>query len=183
MAFIRPAMVLTLALPLLAALDRPAAAREEGEADKPLKTVDHDSGLKVDVLEIKPDKDRKLLTIRWRYRNPTAKTIVVLKKSSPVRVLGLPPRPVDKFIRDTYYLEGDKEDAEKTYRHSIVRDTRRKLWATPHISLDEVAVKPGKQVVFWAKFTLPVNTGARISLHLPGVEPIDGLSLAEKVDR
>jgi hypothetical protein len=181
MAFIRPMMVLALALALPAALDSVASARDEEKADKPLKTVDHDNGLKVDILDIKPDKDRKLLTIRWRYRNTTEKALVVLKRSGPFRELN--PRPIDKFIRETYYLEGNKEDAKKTYRHPIVRDTGRKLWCTSLIGLDPVVVKPGMQVVFWAKFSLPVNKGARISLHLPELEPIDGLSLSEKADR
>jgi hypothetical protein len=177
MAILRRLTILALGLALLPAPQRADEAKSESETEKALRTVEHGSGLLVDVLSVRRDKDKKLLTVRWRYRNPTKKPIVVLQQSPPVKALGV-TRPVDGFIRETYYLEGNRDDARKTYRHSIVKDTGRKYWATPLIGLDRVAVGPGRQVVFWAKFSLPVNEGATISLHLPGLEPIDGLSVA-----
>jgi hypothetical protein len=176
MAILRRLMILVLGMALLPAPGRADEPKSEPEADKPLRTVKHPNGLLVDVLSIQRDKDMKLLTVRWRYRNPTDKPIVILERSPTIKALGV-LRPVDRFIRDTYYLEGDKNDVRKTYRHLIVKDTRGKYWATSYIGLGRVVVRPGKQGVFWAKFSLPVNEGARISLHLPGLEPIAGLSL------
>jgi hypothetical protein len=182
MAILRRLTILALGLALLPAPSSAAEPKGESEGDKPLRTIEHDSGLLVDVLSIQRDKDMKLLTIRWRYRNPTRRTLVVLEGSPTIKALGV-VRPVEKFIRDVYYLEGDKNDVRKSYRHFIVKDTGRKYWATPLIGLKRVAVRPGGKVVFWAKFSLPVNEGARISLHLPGVEPIEGLSIGEKTDK
>jgi hypothetical protein len=148
----------------------PASKRE---GDQPLATTKTENGLTVEVLEIKPDQNKSLLTIRWRYRNSTQKPLTVLAQSGALRELT--PRPVDKFIRDTYFL---KAGDNTTYRYFIVRDTGRKLWATPHIGLRKVVVKPGGHMIFWAKFGLPKDRSVKISLHLPDVEePIEGLAI------
>jgi hypothetical protein len=181
MAMLRRLAILALVSALLPAPQRADEPEGDAETEKPLRTVKHDAGLLVDVLSIQRDKDKKLLTVRWRYRNPTKKAIVALEPSPKVKALGV-DRPVDKFIRETYYLEGDKDDARKSFRHFIVKDTGRKFWATPLIGLDRVAVRPGGKVVFWAKFSVPVNGGATISLHLPGVEPVEGLPVDKKAD-
>jgi hypothetical protein len=151
-------------------------ARED--ADKPLATAKHDKGLVVEVLEVRPDKNKPLLTIRWRYRNPTKKPIEVLAQSGPFLQLG--GRPIDHFIRDTYFLNADEDT---TYRHSIVRDTGRKLWATPRIGLQRVVVKPRDAVEFWAKFSMPGSTTQTISLHLPDVPPIDDLAVQKRSEK
>jgi hypothetical protein len=168
-------MILALGLALLPAARGTAESPSKFGKDKPLATAQHDRGLVVDVLEVKRDSNKKLLTVRWRYRNPTDKTVVVLAQSGPFRQFG--GRPIDHFVRDIYYLEGDKENGEKTYRHSIVRDTGRKLWASPRIGLAKVALKPGQEVVFWVKFSVPVTNADKISLHLPDMEPIENLPI------
>jgi hypothetical protein len=151
-------------------------AREE--ADKPLATARHARGLVVEVLEVRPDKNKPLLTIRWRYRNPTKKPIEVLAKSP--RFPGTEACPYDKFVRDTYFL---KAGEDTTFRHSIVRDTGRKLWATPLISLSAVVVRPDQSVEFWAKFSMPESTTETISLHLPDVPPIEDLAIQKRSDK
>jgi hypothetical protein len=122
-----------------------------------------------------PDANKPLLTVRWRYRNPTKKPIQALARSGPARELG--GRPVDHFIRDTYFL---KAGGGTRYRHPIAKDTGGKLWATPRIGLSPVVVKPAEAVEFWAKFAMPNSTTETISLHLPEVPPIEDLAIQKR---
>jgi hypothetical protein len=149
-----------------------------GDADKPLATARHARGLIVEVLEVQPDKNKPLLTIRWRYRNRTEKPITVLAYSGPAMVPG--GRPLEKFIRETYFLKaGDRT----VYRYSIAKDTGSKYWATPLIGRDPVVVKPAETVEFWAKFAMPKSATETISLHLPDVPPIEDLAIQKRSDK
>jgi hypothetical protein len=182
MTVVRRAIGLAVVLALLsAAPGRAQESKDKADNPKPLATAKHDKGLIVEVMEVKPDSNKPLLTIRWRYRNPTEKPIEVLKRSGPF--VQSPPRPVDNFIRNTYVLKTGEKD-EKTYRHPIARDTGRKLWATSLIGLDPVVVKPGQAVEFWAKFPLPEATTTKtISFYLPETTPIEDLAIQKSTEK
>jgi hypothetical protein len=163
-------LVLSTATPALAQKDK-----GEGGDDKPLATAKHEQGLVVEILEVRPDKSKDLLTIRWRYKNPTKKAVVVLEKSGVAA--GSSGYPWLRFVKDTYFLQGE---GDTTYRYSIAKDTGNKYWVTPKIGRAAVVVKPEGEVEFWAKFELPKSE--KISLHLPDVPPIEDIPVQKKPD-
>jgi hypothetical protein len=166
-------LVLAAATPALA--QNKAKGEGEGEGDKPLATAKHEEGLVVEILEVRPDKSKELLTIRWRYKNPTRKSVVVLEKSGVAA--GRDGYPWARFIKGTYFLQGD---GDTTYRYSIVKDTGNKYWVTSKIGRAAVVVKPDGEVEFWAKFGLPKSE--KISLHLPGVDPIEDIPVQKQAE-
>lgn len=149
--------------------DGKAGAAAKGGDGKALATAEHPNGLTVEVFEVKPDANRPLLTIKWRYRNPTKGKIELIGESPPLAVIGGTPR--SRFTGSVYFLAGGKDD-ETQYRHSIVHDTGGKLWCK-QIGTDPVYVPAGGQYEFWAKFELPVRTTEKISLHLQDVGLIE----------
>jgi hypothetical protein len=165
-------LVLAAATPAVAQKDK---GKGEGEGDKPLATAKHEEGLVVEILEVRPDTSKDLLTIRWRYKNPTKKSVVVLEKSGVAA--GSAGYPWLRFIKGTYFLQGE---GDTTYRYSIVKDTGNKYWVTPKIGRAAVVVKPEGEVEFWAKFELPKSE--KISLHLPDVPPIEDIPVQKKAD-
>jgi hypothetical protein len=164
--------------PVLAAVKavggEPGKATADGE---PLATAEHDSGLIVEVTEVKPD-DREMLTIRLRFRNPTERPITLIEQSGPFLVLG--GRPNDRFLREVYYVEG-KLDAGNAQRHNIVKATDGKQYSSyTNKDLDAVVVRPGKAFEFWAKFSLPAAKTRQLTLHLPRTPLIEKLPVQKK---
>jgi hypothetical protein len=155
--------------------------QEGGDAgtDKVLATAKHDKGLSVEVLEVKPDANKPLLTVRWRYRNPTKRTIELIGPSP--KFIGTSGRPSDRFLNGVYYLEGNKQD-EEIYRCSIAKDTGGKWWCT-EVPAEGVQVKAGEAVEFWAKFSPPEASTRKISLHLPETPPIEDLPVQKKAEK
>jgi hypothetical protein len=155
-----------------------ALPRDDGDAEpgKPLAAARHARGLIVEVLEVRPDANKNLLTIRWRYRNPTRRTIELIGRSA--RFVGTETRASTQFLDSIYYLEGNKQDQE-VYRCSIVKDTGGKLWCTP-ITRDGVQVKAGESFEFWAKFEVPEASTRKITLHLLDTPPIEDIPVQKK---
>jgi hypothetical protein len=129
----------------------------------------------VEVTEVKPDADRPLLTIKWRYRNPTKRTIQLLKEQP---TFAIPARSNDRwlFIHEIYFLAGDPKDDEKQFRHSVVNDTGNKSWCKP-FGKAAVRIAPGDTWDFWAKFDLPEQTTKKISLQLEDVPIMEGVAI------
>jgi hypothetical protein len=153
--------------------DNAAAEDSEGESKvKVLASEKHANGLVVEVTEVKPDTDRPLLTIRWRYRNTTKRSIQLFGEG-PTFVV--PARSDERwlFTHGIYFLSGGKED-ENQFRHSVVNDTGGKLWCKP-IGKKPVRIAPGDDYDFWAKFDLPGRTSKKISLQLEEVPLMEGI--------
>jgi hypothetical protein len=157
--------------------EKPAAATEETEAPaaaKVLATSKHENGTIVEVTEVKPDADRPLLTIRWRYRNPTKRTIQMFGEG-PTFVVPARSNERYMFVHAIYFLAGGK-DEENQYRHSVVNDTGGKSWCKP-IGKKPVRIAPGEEYEFWAKFELPSETTKKISLQLEDVPLMEGITV------
>jgi hypothetical protein len=160
---------------------RAAGGKEKPDAEVPdaedtpqvLAKAEHESGLMVEVTEVKPDADRPLLTIKWRYRNPTKRTIQLIKEQSPFVV---PARTSDRwtFIHEIYFLAGDPKDDEKQFRHPVVNDTGGKSWCKP-FGKGAVRIGPDRTWDFWAKFELPERTTKKISLQLEDVPIMESI--------
>jgi hypothetical protein len=155
--------------------ETPAAEDTEGgdkDKGKVLATEKHENGMVVEVTEVKPDADRPLLTIRWRYRN-TGKRTIQMFGEGPTFVV--PARSDERwlFLHAIFFLSGGKDD-ENQFRHSIVNDTGGKLWCKP-IGKKPVKIAPGDNYEFWAKFDLPDRTTKKISLQLEDVPLMEGI--------
>lgn len=150
--------------------------KEEDTKGKPLATANHAKGLVVEVIEVKTDDNKPLLTIRWRYRNPTKRAIELIAQSP--RFVGTTARPIDRFWGSIYYLEGNKADNE-AYRCSIVKDTGGKLWCSD-LGRQAVIVKPGEDFEVWAKFARAENGTEKISFHILDTPLMEDIALAKK---
>jgi hypothetical protein len=153
----------------------PAAEDAEGgekDKDKVLATAKHENGLVVEVTGVKPDSDRPLLTIYWRYRNTGKRTVQMF---GPGPTFVVPARSDERwlFIHGIYFLSGGKDD-ENQFRHSVVNDTGGKSWCKP-IGKKPVKIAPGEDYEFWAKFDLPDRTTKKISLQLEDVPLMEGI--------
>jgi hypothetical protein len=152
----------------------PTAARGDDkskpETDKPLATADHETGLVVEVLEVKPD-EHEMLLIRWRYRNPTGKPIELLAKSPPI---GAGPKTA--FLKNTYYIAGKLQTGEAS-RVDIVKTDDGKDWRAKGLPRAAVVVGAKKDWEFWAYFSMPPKGNDTITLHVPGAPAIEGLAV------
>ena len=153
--------------------DEPSSS---GKNLKPLGTATQDSGLIVEVLEIKRDEHEKLY-IRWRYRNPTDRPIELIGKSPPV---GKGPKTA--FMENTYYESGRLETTA-AYRMPIVRTARGNNWIAKTLPRAAVVVAPKKDWEFWASFPLPRGNDSKITLHIADTPPIEGLVVPKKSDK
>jgi hypothetical protein len=159
-----------------------AAVKENapaGDADaeakvKVLATEKHEKGLVVEVTEVKPDAERPLLTIRWRYRNPTKRTVQLFGEG-PTFVV--PARSDERwlFVHGIYFLAGGKDD-DNQFRHSVVKDSGGKSWCKP-IGKKPVRIAAGEDYDFWAKFDLPAENVKKISLQLEDVPLMEGIPI------
>jgi hypothetical protein len=162
----------TLMCLALACGGTPTARADETktESNKPLATANHDTGLVVEVLEVKAD-EHEMLLIRWRYRNPTDKPIELLAKSPPI---GAGPKKA--FLKNIYYVAGKLQTGE-AHRMDIVTTDDGKDWRAKGLPRAAVVVGAKKDWEFWAYFGMPPKGNDTITLHLPGAPAIEGLAV------
>jgi hypothetical protein len=165
-----PALALTVALIVSA----PGRAQE---GDKPLATAEHESGVTVEVLEVRPDNN-EMLTIRWRYRNATDKTVELIAATPPFRGTNPPPNRAEGFYRAVYYVEGKLETAG-AFKHGIVFEKGRKRLYAKDLGKQAVKLRPKQQFEVWAKFSLPRGTDRAICLHVQGTPLIENVPVQE----
>jgi hypothetical protein len=161
---------------VLACAAAPAARGDEKskpETDKPLATADHEKGLVIEVLEVRPD-EHEMVLIRWRYRNPTDKRIELLGYSGPFPEPG--GRPKDRFLRGIYYTVGKLRTGE-AYRVGIVKTADGKNYRAKEVPMEGVKVGANKDWEFWAYFPMPPKGNDTISLQVPGGPAIEGLAV------
>src|SRR5262249_44455386 len=145
--------------------------KSKPETDKPLATANHETGLVVEVPEVKPD-EHEMVLIRWRYRNPTDKRIELLGYSGPFPEPG--GRPKDRFLKGIYYTVGKLWTGE-AYRVGIVKTDNGKYRAK-EVPMEGVKVGAKKDWEFWAYFPMPPKGNDAISLQVAGVPAaIEGL--------
>jgi hypothetical protein len=147
--------------------------RSKPETDRPLATANHETGLVVEIMEVKLD-EHEMMLIRWRYRNPTDKPIELLKYQGPAAVPGGGPKI--RFLRNTYYSEGKLQTGE-AYRVGIVKTADNKNYRAKELPMEPVVVRANKDWEFWAYFPLPQKGHDTITLHVPGVPAIEGLAV------
>jgi hypothetical protein len=159
----------------LASMQGGRAAAYDSKDDKPLATARLESGLILEVVEIKRDEHEQV-RISWRYRNPTDKPIELLEKSP---VIGAGPKTA--YLKNTYYEVGKLETGEG-YRVPIVTTVKRN-WIAKDLPKAAVVVGPKQQWEFWACFYLPKGDDEKITLHVADASPLEGLIVPKKADR
>jgi hypothetical protein len=146
-------------------------AREENE---PLATANHDSGLRIDVLEVRPD-DEGLLTIRWRYRNPTARSIELIAATLPIVAASSPPNTAAKFWASVSYVAGKPVDGELSAER-VIKEGKSDLFAKD-LGRAAIEVRPGQSFEVWAKFRPPPRSEKTITLYLMGTPPLRNIPI------
>jgi hypothetical protein len=177
MTVTKRALSLTLAVVLF------AGSRVHAQnADKPLATAEHESGLIVEVLEVRADNN-EMLTIRWRYRNPTKGTIELIAATPRFVPTNPPPNTAAGFYRGVYYVEGKLETAQ-AFKHSIVFEKGTKKLYAKDLGKQAVKLRPNQQFEVWAKFSLPATKSeTTICLGLPGTPLIENLPIQGRVEK
>jgi hypothetical protein len=136
------------------------------DGTKYLASARHETGLVVEVLEVKRGTDNNV-TIRWRYRNTTQKAVQLLVPNPRFQPKVTPPNTIKKFLENTFYIEG-KLESSKAYHQYIT--------SSKELGNTGVKVGPGEQFEFWATFPAPSNKGEKsITLCTLGVPPIRNL--------
>jgi hypothetical protein len=165
------------ALVLVVVLSASAPGRAQ-EGGKPLATAEHESGLIVEVLEVRPDNN-EMLTIRWQYRNPTNKTIELIAATPRFRGTNPPPNRAEGFYRAVYYVEGKLETAA-AFKHGIVTEKGKNNLYAKDLGKNAVRVGPNQKFEVWAKFSLPRERSEQaICLHLQGTPLIENVPIQE----
>ena len=165
----------TLRLALAVALSASAPGYAQ-EAGKPLATAEHESGLVVEVLEVRPDNN-EMLTVRWRYRNTTGKTVELIARTPPFRGTNPPANTAEGFYRAAYYVEGKLETAE-AFKHTVVAEKRTRKPYAKDLGKNAVKLRPNQQFEVWAKFSLPRNRSeTAICLHVQGTPLIENVPI------
>ena len=167
-------LAVVLAAGLFGALPFAAAgAGQEKDAEKPLATAKHESGLIVEVLEVKADSN-EFLTIRWRYRNSTDKTIELFAATPPAPYAPNAPKNIPlRFYPSVYYVEGKFESA-KAFKHYIAIEEGTNKRYAKDLGRAAVKLRPNEQFEIWAKFSQPASA-TTISLVLPNTPVIENL--------
>jgi hypothetical protein len=165
-------MLAVCATPAL--LSTTAAVGQDGEV--PLATAKHDSGLIVEVMEVKVDSNQ-LLSIRWRYRNPTGKTIQLFAATPLAPFASNAPKNIPlRFFPAVYYVEGQFQTGKALKHYIVFEQGTKKLYAKA-LGKTAVNLQPNQQFEIWAKFAPPAP-GATISLVLPDTSVIENLQVA-----
>jgi hypothetical protein len=148
-----------------AAPPEPREAKTAREGDGPLARAEHEKGLVVEVLEVRPDRN-EMLYIRWRYRNPTKNPVQLIAATPRFRGSESPPNTAEKFLAAVYYVEG-KIETDQAFRHSVVRQAGTGLPFAKDLGRAAVVIRPGQQFEVWAKFALPhARTEKAITFHV-----------------
>jgi hypothetical protein len=167
------AVLLSLALTLLSAT---AGFAQSG--DQPLGKATTESGLSVEVLEIRRDKN-EMLTIRWRYRNPTKQTIELIATTPRFRGTSPPPNTAAGFYKAVYYVEGKLQTGQANKHYIVIEEGTKKRYARD-LGNQAVKLRPNQQYEVWAKFSLPATaTEKTICLALPGTPLLENLPIQE----
>jgi len=137
---------------------KPAADddKPDTDGDKPLATVKTDDGLILEIMEVKPTKNETLL-IRWRYRNPTNKTIQLIAPTPRFATRSSPPNTAAKFYKSVQYIEGKFQTASAIVHYILVKgdDSRNYNPAAKELGTEGVAVRPKGEYEIYAQFSLP----------------------------
>jgi hypothetical protein len=163
---------LTCALAALLMGTRSPAGERKGAT--PLATATQESGLLVEILEVKADSN-ELLTIRWRYRNPTTKTIELFAATPPAPYAFNAPKNIPlNLYRSAYYVEGKFQSDRAVKQYIVIEQGTKRRYAKP-LGRAAVRLRPEQQFEVWAKFAPPTTMAERITLYVPGTPLIENV--------
>jgi len=138
---------------------------QAGQAVAPLASGTHESGVKVELLEVKRDSPT-VVTVRWRYRNETGEVKQLTKQRTG---------SIDAYrlSLNSYLL-----DEVKRIKYPVSRDTDREPVASRNGSANEyITIRPKSVIEVWAKYIVPEST-ATVTVAIEGVSPFSSISIA-----
>jgi serine/threonine protein kinase len=144
--------------------------------DRPLASGKHDQGLIVEVLEVKPDDD-ELLLVRWRYRNPTPRTVELIAATPPFRGVDSPPNTAANFWASVFYRAGKSTPGRVSAQH-VVEQGRSDLYAKD-LGREAVRLRPEQEFEVWARFPLPPQSVRTITLYLLETAPLRDIPIQD----
>jgi hypothetical protein len=143
----------------------PAMAYQPG-ADKVLASADHESGVKVELLEVKRDSPT-VVTARWRYRNETGQP----KQLSHERTGWYDPY---RLSSESYLL-----DEVKQVKFPVSRDTDRRPVASRNGQPNEfITIRPKQTIEVWAKYIVPESVD-NVTVSIDGVRPFGKIAISK----
>lgn len=149
---------------LLVGLSLLAAIGAGQPSNKALASGDHESGVKVDLVEITRDSPT-VVTVHWRYRNDSD----VVKKLTTQRTGGIDPY---RLALDTYLL-----DETKKIKFPVSRDSDNHPVASRHGAPNQyITIKPHATIESWGKYFVPTTTDT-VTVAIDGVSPFSGIKV------
>lgn len=129
-----------------------------------LASGDHESGVKVELLEITRDSP-SVVTVRWRYRNDSD----AAKQLTKLRTGGIDPY---RLAVDTYLL-----DEAKKIKFPVSRDNENHPVASRNGTPNQyITIKPHSTIEAWGKYFVP-NTTETVTVAVDGVAPFSGIKV------
>lgn len=129
-----------------------------------LASGDHESGVKVELLEIARDSPQ-VITVRWRYRNESTAARQLTKQ----RTGGIDPY---RLSIDTYLL-----DEQTKTKYPVSRDTDNHPVASRNGSPNQyIVIKPNATIEAWGKYFVP-NMVETVTVAIDGVVPFAGIKV------
>jgi hypothetical protein len=141
-----------------------ALASAAAATDAVLASGEHESGVKVELLEIKRDSP-KVVTVRWRYRNET---------DSPKQLTKQRTGSIDAYrlALDTYLLDEDKK-----VKYPVSRDVDNHPVASKNGAANQyIVIRPKSTMDAWGKYFVP-DTVETVSVVIDGVSPFGGIKV------
>ena len=140
-------------------------AFQADQAAKPRATGEHESGVKVELLEVKRDSPT-VVTARWRYRNESAEA----KRLTNERTGSI---DAYRLSLNSYLL-----DETKRIKYTVARDDHREPVASRNGSANQyISIRPKSTIEVWAKYVVPESTAA-VTVAIEGVSPFSGIPIS-----
>lgn len=144
----------------------PAMAYQSGQAQKVLASADHDTGVKVELLEVKRDSPT-VITVRWRYRNET---------NQPQQLTSQRTGWIDPYrlSSESYLL-----DEVKQVKYEVSRDTDRRPVASRNGQPNQyIVIRPKQTIGVWAKYIVPGSVTS-VTISIEGVPPFEKIAISK----
>jgi hypothetical protein len=155
-------LILRVSFPALAVA---AWASQTAKPADVLASGDHESGVKVDLIDIMRDSP-KVITVRWRYRNETNQP----KQLTKQRTGGIDPY---RLSLDSYLLDEDKKIKYEVSRGEVDNHPVASRNGSPN---QYITIRPKSTIDVWAKYFVPDSTD-KVTVAIDGVSPFGGIKV------
>ncbi|MFB3825136.1 MAG: hypothetical protein ACE15B_00155 [Bryobacteraceae bacterium] len=144
----------------------PALAFQVHEATPVLASAEHETGVKVELLEVKRDSPT-VVTVRWRYRN---------ESHEARRLTGARTGWIDPYRLSS---ESCLLDEVKRIKFEVARDSDGRPVASRNGQPNQyIVIRPKQTIEVWAKYVVPESV-SNVTVSLEGVRPFDRVAIVK----